>query len=141
MMQMATGSMDSATPIGVSPRNQTASGMSMIGAGAIKRSKRTMRNIEEDFLKPLINKASWRYQQFDPQRYPEGDYKLLPFSTMGIIAREVEQGQIAQVLQALPDGPAKGVLLKSFLDNITLQSKVEVEQALEQQFNRYRPYK
>lgn len=135
MMQMATGSMDSATGSNVNARNNTASGMSMIGAGAIKRSKRTMRNIEEDFLIPLINKASWRYQQFDPERYPEADYKLLPFSTMGIIAREVEQGQIAQVIQSVPEGPAKGILLMAFLDNITLQSKTKVEQALQLQFN------
>lgn len=49
MIQMGTGSMDSATPIGISPRNQTASGMSMMLAGAIKRQKRTMHNIERHF--------------------------------------------------------------------------------------------
>ena len=75
MMQMATGSMDTATPIGVSPRNQTSGGMSMIMGGSIKRSKRTMRNVEEDFLKPLINKLLWRYQELYPQRYQAKDYK------------------------------------------------------------------
>jgi hypothetical protein len=134
MLQMGTGSMDSATPIGGSPRNATASGMSMIASGSIKRSKRTMRNIEEDFLKPMINKFSWRYQQFDPERYPFGDYKLLPFSTMGIMAREFEQGNIVQAMQGIPDGPAKGVLIKAFVDNLSIPFKQELEQAIEQQF-------
>ena len=134
MMQMATGSMDSATPIGVSPRNQTASGMSMISAGSIKRNKRTMRNIEEDFLKPMINKFSWRYQQFDPERYPFGDYKLIPYSTMGIMAREFEQGQIAQVMQTVPQSPAMGVLLKAFIDNSSIPAKQELQAAIDQTF-------
>lgn len=134
MMQMATGSMDSATPINVNARNNTASGMSMIAGGSIKRSKRTMRNIEEDFLKPLINKFSWRYQQFDPERYPFGDYKLLPYSTMGIMAREFEQGQLTQAMQGVPDGPAKGVLIKAFVDNLSIPFKQELEQAIQLQF-------
>lgn len=134
MMQMATGSMDSATPIGASPRNQTAAGMSMIGAGSIKRNKRTMRNVETDLLIPLINKASWRYQQFYPERYPFGDYRLFPFSTMGIIAREVEQGQLTVLNQAVQDGPVKGVVIKAFLDNMTVHNKAQIEQAIDQQF-------
>jgi len=134
MLQMGTGSMDSATPIGGSPRNATASGMSMIASGSIKRSKRTMRNIEEDFLKPMINKFSWRYQQFDPERYPFGDYKLLPYSTMGIMAREFEQGNITQAMQGIPDGPAKGVLVKAFVDNLSIPFKKELEEAIQQQF-------
>ncbi len=135
MMQMATGSMDSATPVGISPRNQTATGMSMISAGSIKRSKRTMRNIEVDFLIPMINKFIWRYQQFDPERYPYGDYKLLPYSTMGIMAREIEQQQIAAVMNSLPDSPAKGILLKYFIENSSVQAKQELEQAIQQSFN------
>jgi hypothetical protein len=134
MMQMATGSMDSATPVGMNPRNQTASGMSMIASGSIKRNKRTMRNIENDFLKPLINKFSWRYQQFDSERYPFGDYKLLPFSTMGMMAREFEQAQIGQALQGIPDGPAKGVLIKAFVDNLSIPNITELEKAIELQF-------
>jgi hypothetical protein len=134
MMQMATGSMDSATPVGINARNQTASGMSMIAAGGIKRNKRTMRNIENDFLKPIIDKFSWRYQQFDSERYPFGDYKLLPFSTMGMMAREFEQGQISQALQGIPDGPAKGVLFKAFVDNLNVPNLTDLEAAIEQQF-------
>lgn len=133
MMQMATGSMDTATPIGISPRNQTAAGMSMISAGSIKRSKRTMRNIEEDFLKPMINKFLWRYQQFDPDRYPAKDYKMLPYSTMGIMAREFEQGQIAQVIQAVGDNQvARAILIEAFIDNSSINIKDDMKAALRQ---------
>ena len=136
MLQMGTGSMDTATPIGVSPRNQTASGMSMIAAGSIKRNKRTMRNIEEDFLKPLINKFIWRYQQFDDVRYPYGDYKLVPYSTMGIMAREFEQGQIAQAMQTTNDIPQmKAILLKAFIENSSINVGNELDIALQQIMN------
>lgn len=135
MLTMATGQMDSATPIGQSPRNQTMGGMSMIQGGSIKRNKRTMRNIEIDFLKPLINKTSWRYQQFDPERYPFGDYKLLPYSTMGIMAREMEQQQIANIMNVVPDGPAKGVLLQAFINNSSIPAKQDLQKAIEATFN------
>ena len=135
MLTMATGQMDSATPIGQSPRNQTASGMSMIQSGSVKRNKRTMRNIEIDFLKPLINKTVWRYQQFDPERYPFGDYKLLPYSTMGIMAREMEQQQIANIMNVVPDGPAKGVLLQAFIDNSSIPAKQGLQDAIDATFN------
>jgi len=139
MMQMATGSMDSATPTSQNARNNTMGGMSMIAAGGIKRSKRTMRNVEEDFLIPLIDKATWRYQQFSPERYPFGDYKLLPYSTMGIMAREMEQQQIAQVLQAVPEGPAKGALIMAFVENSSIQNKVQIQEAVSQQFQPPQP--
>ena len=135
MLTMATGQMDSATPIGQSPRNQTMGGMSMIQSGSVKRNKRTMRNIEIDYLQPLINKTTWRYQQFDPERYPFGDYKLLPYSTMGIMAREMEQGQIANIMNVVPDGPAKGVLLQAFIDNSSIPAKQNLQAAIEQTFN------
>lgn len=136
MLQMGTGSMDSATPIGASPRNQTASGMSMIAAGSIKRNKRTMRNIETDFLIPMINKFTWRYQQFDNERYPYGDYKLLPYSTMGIMAREFEQAQIAQAMQVTNDVPQlKAILVKAFIDNSSINIGNQLDQVLEQILN------
>jgi len=136
MLQMGTGSMDTATPIGISPRNQTMGGMSMIAAGSIKRNKRTMRNIEEDFLKPMINKFIWRYQQFDDVRYPYGDYKLVPYSTMGIMAREFEQGQIAQAMQTTNDIPQmKAILLKAFIENSSINVGNELDIALQQIMN------
>lgn len=135
MHQMATGAMDSATPISQNPRNQTSSGMSMIMSGAIKRSKRTMRNIEWDFLGPLIMKSLWRYIEFDRQRYPVLDYKYIPKSSMGLMAREYEQGQMIQLLSIVPpDSPLYGVLMKSIYDNTNLSNKEEAKAIIDQMF-------
>ena len=107
MIQTGTGSMDSAAPVGVNPRNATASGMSMMMGGAIKRSKRTLANIERMFTSPLIHKAAWRYMQFAPDRYPIRDVKFIVNSTLGIMAREMEQQQLTGLLSTVPaDSPA-----------------------------------
>lgn len=133
MIQMATGSMDSAAPIGVSPRNNTATGMSMIQSGSIKRSKRTLENIGANFLNPFIKKAAWRYMQFNPERYPVKDYKFLPKTTLGIMAREYEQGQLTQLLSTTPpESPAYWLLLKGIYSNSSLENKDQMLQIIEQ---------
>lgn len=133
MIQMGTGAMDSATPISINPRNQTASGMSMIQSGFIKRSKRSMQNISRQFLEPLIRKAAWRYMQFDPENYPVRDFKFKVVTTMGIMAREYEQAQLTQLLSVVPpDSPAFAILLKGIFDNSSIPNKAEMLEAVEQ---------
>lgn len=133
MVQMGTGAMDSATPIGTSPRNQTASGMSMIASSAIKRSKRTLANIERHFTKPFIQKAAWRYMQFDPDRYPTRDVKFQVHSTLGIMARELEQQQLTTLLQtAPPDSPMAWMLIRSIYENSSITDREEMIQLSEQ---------
>jgi hypothetical protein len=41
----------------------------------------------------------WRKIQFDVDRYPVNDYKFIPYSTMGIMAKELEMTQMVQMLQ------------------------------------------
>ena len=137
MIQMATGTMDSAAPIGVSPRNSTLGGMSIMQAGSIKRSKRTLSNIENNFIKPFIEKAAWRYMQFDPERYPVRDYTFMVSSTMGIMARELEQQQLTALLSTVPpDSPAYWMLIRGIYDNSSIKDKEKmlalVDQLLEQ---------
>jgi len=140
MLQMATGSMDSAAPITAVPRNATASGMSMILGSAIKRSKRTMQNIERRFLKPMITKFIHRYMQFDPVRYPSMDYKFLPRSSMGILAREFTMTQISQAMQVVPpDQPAFGVLLENFFNNSSLPDKEKIKAEIEKMYQPKQP--
>ena len=98
MVQMGTGAIDSQTSAAANPRNGTASGMSMMQAASIKRQKRTIMNFTENFLIPFIKKSAWRYIQFDPQRYPAGDYKFIAYSSMGIMAKELEMTQMIQLL-------------------------------------------
>ena len=36
--------------------------------------------------------------QFDPERYPAQDFKFVPSSSLGIIAREYEVTQLVQII-------------------------------------------
>jgi hypothetical protein len=134
MVSMGTGSMDTASPVSQNPRNQTASGMSMMTSQFVKRSKRTMRNIEEDYLDRIVHKTAHRYMQFDPSRYPVIDYRFKVTSGMGIMARELEQGQLTQLLSIIPpDSPVFGVILEGIFENSSLTNKTELQAALQKQ--------
>lgn len=127
MIQMGTGAMDSASPVGNTPRNQTASGMSMMLSGSIKRSKRTLQNIDRNFLSEFIKKTLWRYMQFDPDRYQPNDYKFVVTATMGIMAREFEQSQLTALLNTVPpESPAYWILLRSVYENSSISNRDEM---------------
>lgn len=127
MIQMATGAMDSAAPMSSNAALSTASGMSMMMSGAIKRSKRTMANIERNFIKPLIEKAAWRYMQFSPERYPSKDYKFIPMGSLGIMAREIETQQLTSLLQTVEQGStAFWMLLGNIYENSSISNRDEM---------------
>ena len=133
MVQMGTGAMDSATGVASNPRNNTASGMSMIQAASIKRQKRTIMNFQENFLIPLIKKSAWRYIQFAPDRYPAGDYKFVAHSTMGIMAKELEMTQMIQLLSMTQQGSTPfGLLLMSIFENSSLANREDMKMAIAQ---------
>lgn len=133
MVQMATGAMDSSTSNASNPRNNTASGMSMLQAASIKRQKRTLMSFQTDYLIPFIRKAVWRKMQFDDQRFPVLDYKFVPHSTMGIMAKELEMTQAIQLMSMLPpDSEAFMVLLMSVFDNSSLNNREQMVQMLQQ---------
>jgi len=125
--------MDSASPMSTNRRNETTGGMSMMQASFIKRSKRTMQNVERQFLDPLIKKAIWRYVQFDGQRYPQ-DLEFSVNATMGIMAKEVENQQLTQMMGYVPpESPAHSILLKAIFDNTASAGKKELSQAIQAQ--------
>ena len=133
MVQMGTGAMDTANSNMSNPRNSTASGMSMLQAASIKRQKRTLMNFQDSFLVPMINKVAWRKIQFDPQRYPVTDYKFLPYSSLGIMAKELETTQMIQMLSMVPQSsPAFGVILTSIFENSSLNNRDELVAAVQQ---------
>jgi hypothetical protein len=128
MIQMGTGTSDN-----VSGDRATASGMSMQQSAAIKRQKRTLMNFQNTFLVPLIQKAMWRKIQFDVDRYPVNDYKFIPYSTMGIMAKEIEMTQMVQMLQSIPkDSPAFNVILLAMMQNSSIHNRDQIVQALMQ---------
>jgi len=133
MLSMATGAFDTATSTAAQPRNGTASGMSMIQAASIKRQKRTLMNFQNNFLIPMLNKVINRKIQFDPQRYPLMDYKFLPYSTMGIMAKELEMTQMIQLLSVIPpDSPAHQALVVGVLESSSVNNRDELIQMLMQ---------
>ena len=128
MIQMGTGTSDS-----IGGDRATASGMSMQQSAAIKRQKRTLMNFQNTFLVPLIQKAMWRKIQFDVDRYPVNDYKFIPYSTMGIMAKEIEMTQMVQMLQSIPkDSPAFNVILLAMMQNSSIHNRDQIVQALMQ---------
>lgn len=130
MVQMSTGAMDSAVPIGQNRRNETSGGMSQMNTAFLKRSKRTMRRVEK-FLDALVTKSLWRYMQFDSGRYPQ-DAVFKVNSTMGLMAREVENQQLVQMLGFVPpESPAHGIVIQALFQNTNLSDKAALKQAIE----------
>ena len=133
MLQMATGAIDSAGIPGSINGEATAAGISMSLGAIIKRHKRTLINFQESFIIPFIEKAAWRYMQFDPESYPVKDYKFSTSSSLGIIAREYEVTQLVQLLQTMPaDSPLYPILIQSIIDNMSLSNREELKEALKQ---------
>lgn len=131
MVTMGTGTMDTAAPLGVNPRNQTLGGMSIMQAASIKRQKRTLQNFQEMFLAPFIEKALWRFMQFDPQHYPVKDFKFQAASTMGIMARELEMQNMVTLLGYVADTPAAPLILKGIISHSSFQQRDELLKGLD----------
>jgi hypothetical protein len=127
MVQQATGAVDSAGMQGVVNGEATAAGISM-GLGAIiKRHKRTLINFQESFLLPMIEKSAWRYMQFAPELYPVQDFKFVPASSLGIIAREYEVTQLVQLLQTMDKAsPLYPQLLEAIIDHMNISNREEL---------------
>ena len=131
MLLQATGTMDGQGT--VTQGNRDGAGMNMAVATIIKKYKRTLVNFQEDFLIPFIQKAAFRFMQFDPERYPSVDMKFIPTATLGIIAREYEQQQFISLLQTLgPNTPVLPLILKGILGNSSLSNRFELIAALDQ---------
>jgi hypothetical protein len=128
MIQMGTGSADMAAG-----GQETASGMSMMQSASIKRQKRTLMNFQNTFLIPMIHKAMYRKIQFDVDRYPVTDFKFVPYSTMGIMAKELEMQQMVQMMQSIPaDSPAFNVILLALFQNSSIHNRDQIVFALQQ---------
>ena len=131
MLLQSTGTLDSQGMVSQGARD--GAGMSMAVATIIKKYKRTLVNFQEDFLIPFIQKAAFRYMQFDPERYPSVDMRFIPTATLGIIAREYEQQQFIGLLQTLgPNTPVLPLILKGILNNSSLTNRYELMGALDQ---------
>ena len=132
MVQAATGSVDTAQQA-MNGGGTTSAGSSMSLGGIIKRQKRTLVNFQESFLMPFVEKAAWRYMQFEPELFPVNDYKFIATSTLGIVAREYEVAQLVQLLQTMPqDSPVYPVILQSIIDNMNITNREDLIETMVQ---------
>lgn len=128
MLLAATGTLDTTQMPGqVAGGEATGAGLSMALSGLMKKNKRALINFQEDFLIPFIERAAWRFMQFDPERYPVKDFKFLPVSTMGMIAREYEQQQMVGLMQTLgPTSPITPVLLQGIIQSSSISNRTQI---------------
>jgi len=88
----------------------------MIQSSALKRMRRTMWNLERQFLNPLIKKSMWRLMQFNAKRYPQ-DMEFVVKGSMGIVSREFEQTNLTNLLAVVPpESPASPVILTGIVE-------------------------
>lgn len=129
MLLQATGTMDTSLmqtqPIG--------GDIAIALSGIIKKNKRTLVNFQENFLIPFIEKAAWRFMQFDAENFPVKDFKFVPSGSLGMLAREVEQMQFINLLKTLgADNPLTPVLLQGVIQNSSLPNKQAMLQQIAQ---------
>lgn len=133
MVQQSTGAVDASGLPGTVNGEATAAGVSMSLGAIIKRQKRTLVNFQECFWIPFVEKAAWRYMQFDPDRFTIQDYDFVPCSTLGIMAREYEVTQLVQLLQTMsPDSPMYPALVQSIVDNMNINDREKLLKILDE---------
>jgi hypothetical protein len=134
MLLQATGTLDSSSmPSQVAGGEASGAGLSMALSGLMKKNKRALINFQEDFLIPFITKSAYRFMQFDPERYPVQDFKFMPISTLGMVAREYEQQQMIGLMQTLgPQSPITPVLLQGIIQSSSLSNRDAIVAQLQQ---------
>ena len=101
--------------------------LSLTLSSIIKKNKRILVNYQECFLIPFIQKAAWRFMQFDPENFPVKDFKFVASGSLGMLAREVEQLQFINLLKTLgSDNPMASALLQGVIENSTLPNKQQL---------------
>lgn len=131
---MSTGGLDTSAPIVVNNRNETAAGMSMQLGNFVKRAKRTIRNIEREFIIPMVGKTHRMYMQLEPEEFPAVDVQYRVVSVLGTMARELEQQQYASMLNSVqPESPAFWMLMKSIYETSSLSNREEFLPLIKQQ--------
>ena len=130
MLLQATGTLDTQ-----STQTQPAGGeLSITLSSILKKNKRTLVNFQDQFLIPFIEKAAWRFMQFDPENFPVQDWKFIPSSTLGMLAREVEQMQFINLMKTLgPDSPLVPILMRGVIETSSLANRKQLITMLEQQ--------
>jgi hypothetical protein len=76
-----------------------------------------------------------RYVQFDPNQFPQ-DYEFRVKGTMGIMARELEQNQLTQLLSLVPNESKPFFMIaKAVFDNSSSPHKADISKAIDEWIN------
>ena len=128
MLLQATGTADSTL---MQTGGAGAGEFSLTLSGIIKKNKRILVNYQENFLIPFVEKAAWRFMQFDPENFPVKDFKFKVSGSLGMLAREVEQMQFINLLKTLgTDSPITPILMASVIKNSSLPNKEQMLQEM-----------
>lgn len=132
MVQTATGAVDTAGISGQVNGEGTAAGVSMSLGAIVKRHKRTLLNFQENFVVPFVEKAAYRYMQYNPELFPVGDYSFKVTTQLGIVQREYEVTQMTQLLQTMgQDSPVYHTLVRAIVDNMNLSNRDDILAAID----------
>ena len=129
MLLQATGTADTS----LMSTQAVGNNLSIALSGIIKKNKRTLVNFQENFLIPFIEKAAWRFMQFDSENFPVKDFKFIPTGTLGMLAREVEQLQFINLMKTIgADNPLMPILMQGVIEGSSLPNKQQLLQMLAQ---------
>lgn len=120
-VNMATGATSSSAPLRTNRLTSTLGGVSAVQAGAAKRLKHVLRRAEGQFLTPCVEKICFFGMQYAPDRYPTTDMSFRVRTSLGLMAKEIEQQQATSLLQVVPPGtPGFNALLGSIVRGMSL---------------------
>jgi hypothetical protein len=137
MGQQATGALDTPS-LRNGMRDETATGSALAASGFIKRSKRTMYNIEE-FLNKLVRRVLHLKMQYEPSKYPQ-DYEFQVRGTVGIMSREIEQQFMIDMLRVIGmDSPVANSVIKGILEHSGSPIKTSVLREMEEMEKQNQP--
>jgi len=122
MIEIGTGQFTNASPM--ADMSRTGSGpLSAVLGASVKRSARTLLNIERDYVLPLIEKAARRLHDMAPELYPVLESRPKINSGVGIMLRELENQQLAQLMTQLPDSAAQLSLLAMVVEGSSIRGE------------------
>jgi hypothetical protein len=128
MLLQATNTLDTQSDV----KQPTGGELSVTLATILKKNKRTLVNFQDNFLVPFITKVAHRFMQFAPEQFPVADYKFVANSSLGNLAKEVEQVQFINLLKTLgPSSPVVPLLLDGIVKNSSLDNKVNIQEQLQ----------
>ena len=129
MLLQATNTMNTQDDV----KQSTGGELSVALATVLKKNKRTLVNFQDNFLVPFITKVAHRFMQFSPEEFPVADYKFVANSSLGNLAKEVEQVQFLNLLKTLgPNSPIVPILLEGVIENSSIENRATLIEALRQ---------